>query len=130
MKRTFRAKKGGPQAVDIEVGARVRQERKAQGISQERIAEALGITFQQQQKSERGANRISASRLKAIADFLGKPVGFFFGDGNPAPVTADPVIADCIGLMRGLDHEGRQIVRNTAKLLSVRADAGGRRVAA
>ena len=77
-----------PHMVDRHVGARVRVRRKAIGISQERLADALGLTFQQVQKYERGSNRISASKLFQIATFLGAPVSYFFdGLGDPA---ADP----------------------------------------
>ena len=59
--------------------------RKMLGVSQERLAEALGLTFQQVQKYERGANRISASKLYEIARFLSAPISYFFeGLGDPA----------------------------------------------
>jgi transcriptional regulator with XRE-family HTH domain len=67
-----------PSPVDLHVGSRVRMRRKMLGISQERLAEALGLTFQQVQKYERGANRISASKLYEIARFLSTPVAYFF----------------------------------------------------
>jgi transcriptional regulator with XRE-family HTH domain len=77
----------GPDPVDIHVGARIRLRRRALRVSQESLAGALGITFQQVQKYERGANRVSASKLHAIADVLGAPVAWFF-DGLPS-ATAD-----------------------------------------
>jgi transcriptional regulator with XRE-family HTH domain len=67
-------------AVDRVIGARVRARRASLGMSQERLGAALGITFQQVQKYERGTNRISASRLHAIATVLGTEVSYFFGD--------------------------------------------------
>jgi transcriptional regulator with XRE-family HTH domain len=67
-----------PNPVDIHVGTRVRLRRKQLGVSQERLAEALGLTFQQVQKYERGANRISASKLWDTAGFLAVPISFFF----------------------------------------------------
>lgn len=67
-----------PNPVDLHVGGRVRMRRKMLGVSQERLAEALGLTFQQVQKYERGANRISASKLYDIARFLAVPVSYFF----------------------------------------------------
>src|SRR3982751_2918628 len=67
-----------PNPVDLHVGSRVRMRRKMLGISQERLAEALGLTFQQVQKYERGANRVSASKLYEIARFLSTPVAYFF----------------------------------------------------
>jgi transcriptional regulator with XRE-family HTH domain len=68
----------GPLAVDMHVGARVRMRRKFLGISQQALAAQLGITFQQVQKYERGANRVSASKLYEIARALEAPVSFFF----------------------------------------------------
>jgi transcriptional regulator with XRE-family HTH domain len=71
---------GNPNPVDIHVGARVRLRRTLLGMSQERLGDALGLTFQQVQKYERGANRIGASRLFDLARALQVPVGFFFDD--------------------------------------------------
>lgn len=71
---------GNPNPVDIHVGSRVRLRRTLLGMSQERLGEALGLTFQQVQKYERGANRIGASRLFDLAKALQVPVGFFFDD--------------------------------------------------
>jgi transcriptional regulator with XRE-family HTH domain len=65
--------------VDIEVGARIRQRRLLLGMNQETLASRLGLTFQQVQKYEMGANRVSASRLSDVADVLGVPVAYFFG---------------------------------------------------
>ncbi|CAI9399240.1 hypothetical protein ANOBCDAF_00234 [Pleomorphomonas sp. T1.2MG-36] len=67
-----------PNPIDIHVGARVRMRRFLLGMSQSKLAEQLGVTFQQVQKYEKGMSRISASRLQAIANVLGVPVGFFF----------------------------------------------------
>ena len=77
-----------PNPVDLHVGGRVRMRRKMLGVSQERLAEALGLTFQQVQKYERGANRVSASKLYEIARFLSAPVSFFF-DGLADPAAGD-----------------------------------------
>lgn len=77
----------GPHAVDLHVGIRIRMRRKEMGVSQERLAEALGITFQQVQKYERGANRVSASKLWEVAAALKTPVAYFYdglGDGEAA----------------------------------------------
>jgi len=67
-----------PNPIDVHVGLQVRLRRKELKISQERLAEALGLTFQQVQKYERGANRISASKLYEIARALQVPIGWFF----------------------------------------------------
>lgn len=68
----------GPHPVDVHVGRCVRTRRTLLGISQETLGEALGLTFQQVQKYERGSNRISASRLYEISCFLDVPLSYFF----------------------------------------------------
>jgi transcriptional regulator with XRE-family HTH domain len=78
-----------PNPVDLHVGGRIRMKRKVLGVSQERLAEALGLTFQQVQKYERGANRVSASKLYEIARFLNAPVSYFF-EGLADPTSNDP----------------------------------------
>ncbi len=78
-----------PNPIDIHVGLQVRLRRKALKISQEKLAEALGLTFQQVQKYERGANRISASKLYEIARALRVSIAWFF-EGLTDP-TAEPV---------------------------------------
>ncbi len=67
-----------PHPVDIHVGARVRLRRTALGMSQEKLGDAIGLTFQQVQKYERGTNRIGASRLYELSRVLEVPVSFFF----------------------------------------------------
>jgi transcriptional regulator with XRE-family HTH domain len=69
-----------PNPIDVHVGGRIRLRRNMLGMSQERLGENLGITFQQIQKYEKGTNRVGASRLQAIAHILGVPVAFFFED--------------------------------------------------
>ncbi len=81
----------GPHPVDRHVGLRIRMRRKEAGVSQERLAEALGITFQQVQKYERGANRVSASKLWEIARALKTTVTYFYeglGDQDANPPAA------------------------------------------
>ena len=73
----------GPHPVDIHVGSRVRLRRRLLGMSQTDLGKALGLTFQQVQKYERGANRISASRLYQLSQILGVPVSYFFDDMPP-----------------------------------------------
>ena len=68
---------GVPNPVDVHVGARIRTRRLLLGMNQETLANALGLTFQQVKKYEGGANRVSASRLSAMADILGVPISFF-----------------------------------------------------
>jgi transcriptional regulator with XRE-family HTH domain len=67
-----------PNPIDKHVGARVRMRRVLVGLSQEKLGDALGITFQQIQKYEKGTNRIGASRLQEASKILGVPVNFFF----------------------------------------------------
>ena len=74
-----------PNPVDLHVGGRVRMRRKLLGVSQEQLADSLGLTFQQVQKYERGANRVSASKLYEISRTLQVPVSFFF-DGLADPM--------------------------------------------
>src|SRR5688572_1266832 len=69
-----------PSPIDVHVGSRVRLRRTLLGMSQEKLGEALGLTFQQVQKYERGVNRIGASRLFDLARVLDVPIGFFFDD--------------------------------------------------
>ena len=69
-----------PNPVDTHVGSRVRLRRTMLGMSQEKLGESLGITFQQIQKYEKGSNRIGASRLQRISEVLNVPVAFFFED--------------------------------------------------
>jgi transcriptional regulator with XRE-family HTH domain len=75
---------GKPNPIDVHVGARVRLRRTLLGMSQEKLGEALGLTFQQVQKYERGTNRIGASRLFDLSRVLEVPVSFFFEE-----MTAD-----------------------------------------
>jgi transcriptional regulator with XRE-family HTH domain len=72
-----------PNPVDRHVGSRVRLRRVLLGMSQERLGEALSLTFQQVQKYEKGTNRIGASRLNQISKILGMPVSFFFEGAPP-----------------------------------------------
>ena len=79
----------GPNPADVHVGARVRLRRTMLGMSQEKLGEALGLTFQQVQKYERGANRVGASRLWEMSRVLEVPVSYFFeeldGPSSDAP---------------------------------------------
>ena len=77
-----------PNYIDVHVGARIRMRRQLINMSQERLGELLGITFQQVQKYEKGSNRISASRLYYASKTLGVPVQFFF-DGLPGADTGE-----------------------------------------
>jgi len=73
-------KDGRPSPIDVHVGSRIRLRRTLLGMSQERLGEALGLTFQQVQKYERGVNRVGASRLFDLSRVLDVPISFFFDD--------------------------------------------------
>jgi transcriptional regulator with XRE-family HTH domain len=73
-------KEGRPSPIDVHVGSRIRLRRTLMGMSQERLGEALGLTFQQVQKYERGVNRVGASRLFDLSRVLDVPISFFFDD--------------------------------------------------
>lgn len=72
------ASKGFPNPIDVHVGARIRLRRTLLGINQMKLAEAMGLTFQQVQKYESGANRVSSSRLYDAAHILDVPLSYFF----------------------------------------------------
>lgn len=82
--------------VDVHVGKRIRHRRWLLGMTQQQLAEQVGIKFQQIQKYETGANRVSASRLWDIADSLGVSVSFFF-EGLPSALPSMAVVSDDSG---------------------------------
>ena len=79
-RRPSAGRTGIPNPIDVHVGSRVRLRRTLLGLSQEKLGEALGLTFQQVQKYERGANRIGASRLFDLSCVLDVPISFFYDD--------------------------------------------------
>ena len=96
-----------PNSIDMHVGSRVRMRRKTLKMTQTALADALGLTFQQVQKYEKGANRIGAGRLQHIAHFLQVPIEFLF-DGAPGgsmkdinPLTFD-YVSDFVASPDGL----------------------------
>lgn len=109
----------GPNPIDVHVGSRVRLRRMTLGMSQERLGRLLGLTFQQVQKYEKGANRIGASRLYAIARILDAPVQFFFEEmpdsaiASLSPATGasgaeprgegEPRVAEFVSTAEGLE---------------------------
>ena len=103
-------------AVDVHVGLRIRAARLAAGLSQERLGNALGVTFQQVQKYEKGSNRVGASRLSDAARILSVPVSFFFendaGSGKPR-TTNDGLLAVTEALST---PEGIRIARALAQI--------------
>lgn len=91
-----------PHPIDMAVGARIRLTRKARGVSQQALAEAVGLTFQQIQKYERGANRVSASKLAEIAAALQVSVSELFGTDAAASGLTDE-LADLLGAPGALE---------------------------
>ena len=87
------AKTKGPNPIDIHVGSRMRMRRMALGMSQEKLAKALGLTFQQVQKYEKGANRMGSSRLQQAADVLGVAAAFFFEGAGGGPYQPDGALS-------------------------------------
>src|ERR1700693_5145414 len=88
--RPGRQKSDKPNPIDVQVGLRVRLRRNMLGYSQEKLGEAIGLTFQQVQKYERGANRIGASLFHELTLVLDVPVSFFFDDMDPVRAPAIP----------------------------------------
>ena len=89
-----RKTKGTPDNVDVHVGQRLRVRRSLLGMSQEKLAEAVGLTFQQVQKYERGINRISAGRLFQFSKILDVPVAYFYDQLGGEPSDASYGLAD------------------------------------
>ncbi len=83
---------GIPSPVDVHVGARLRQRRTLLGMSQTTLGDAIGLTFQQMQKYEKGSNRISASRLFALTRVLDVSVEYFFDDMPTAVAASSPTL--------------------------------------
>jgi transcriptional regulator with XRE-family HTH domain len=115
-----------PSSVDAHVGSRVRLRRMLIGMSQEKLGELLGLTFQQVQKYEKGANRIGASRLYDISTILNVPVQYFFeelphssspslnGHGMSEP-DREPFVMDFVS-----STEGLQLIRSYTKVTDSR----------
>jgi transcriptional regulator with XRE-family HTH domain len=116
------------EAVDVHVGLRVRNLRKLRCMSQTRLGDAIGISFQQVQKCEKGANRIGASRLFEFSEIFDIPISYFFDDmapdiaGKPASelTTSDPYhipeVVEMVHAYRRIsDPETRQAFKEMAK---------------
>ena len=109
-------------AVDVHVGRRIRMARLAAGLAQQAVAEALGLTFQQVQKYEKGANRIGAGRLYEIATVLNVPVSYFFQDATGVGGDDEPPIAaitEAMSTPEGI-RVGRALARIEDKVLRCR----------
>jgi transcriptional regulator with XRE-family HTH domain len=112
--------------VDIHVGKVLRATRAARGLSQEKLANRLGISFQQIQKYETGVNRIGSSRLWEISEVLGVPVGHFFQDLDAeVPVGDDPLPPRTLERARQIDAIPDSRVRSQVlKLIKACASEG------
>src|SRR5438876_11990831 len=97
--RRRRQKLEGPNPVDVHVGSRVRLRRTLLGMSQEKLGDAIGLTFQQVQKYERGANRVGSSRLFDLARVLDVPVSYFFDEMSASTSARSP------GRLRGMAEQ-------------------------
>jgi len=84
------ASKAFPNPIDVHVGQRIRQRRTLLGMSQEKLAEAIGLTFQQVQKYERGRNRVSSSRLFDLTRILDVPISYFFEEMGAGVADKSP----------------------------------------
>lgn len=121
-------RRNGPDPIDITVGARVRIRRRWMGLSQSQLAKALGITFQQVQKYEKGTNRVSASMLVRTAEKLETSVAALVGEDGSAPVEASiysqlatPGATELLAAFAGVaDGEARRAVITLAGLLARR----------
>lgn len=96
--------KKAPNSIDIYIGSRIKFRRVMLGMTLEQLGEGIGTTFQQVQKYEKGANRIGAARLHAIAEFLDVPISFFF-EGHSAEATdmMDPMAEQLADMMKSKD---------------------------
>jgi transcriptional regulator with XRE-family HTH domain len=108
---------GNPDPVDVHVGSRLRLRRTLIGMSQEQLAAALSITFQQVQKYERGTNRISASRLYQASRTLGVPVAWFFEEMTETAASASATPAVVAGEKAGTDPDRKLLRRETLELV-------------
>lgn len=119
----------GPHQVDVHVGSRVRLARLLAGRTQQWLAERVSLTFQQIQKYERGANRVSCSMLSEFAEALDRPVGWFFEDEDSVFPAAevDPAVSERQRLIYELTSNFTKIRNENARehiVALVRAIAG------
>ena len=96
---------GRTQEIDRHVGARVRERRIMLGLTQQQLADLLGVTYQQAHKYERGINRVSAGRLYEVAQVLNVPIGYFFdGLADESTHAVSPRERMCLELARNFSH--------------------------
>jgi transcriptional regulator with XRE-family HTH domain len=112
------ASKGFPNPIDVHVGSRIRLRRTLLGISQEKLAEAIGLTFQQVQKYEKGNNRVSSSRLVDLANALDVSVPFFFEEMFLTVQGQTPaMLMDVKKLPKADDEKDPMVKRETLELV-------------
>ncbi len=117
----------GPHPVDLHVGGRLKQIRGLRGLSQTNLADSVGLTFQQIQKYENGANRISASRLWEFAEHLNVPISFFY-DGlddtrDNIELKVDRMALELVSALQSIkDDEVRRRLYELAKMVSKQTD--------
>lgn len=105
-----------PDKTDVHVGAMIRTRRLMLGMSQEKLGAALGVTFQQIQKYEKGANRVGASRLQQVSTTLGVPVAYFF-EGGPAGAVKGGSTAAMDEMTKFLStSEGQRVCRAFSRM--------------
>jgi transcriptional regulator with XRE-family HTH domain len=123
-KKMIEDNKKKPNPIDIHVGSRIRLRRNMLGMSQEKLGENLGITFQQIQKYEKGTNRVGASRLQAIASILGVPVAFFFEDAPGQEASGNRGFAEDSSMSFAVEFcgspEGLQLNRAFVKITDMK----------
>lgn len=97
-----------PDPIDVEVGGKIKAQRRLAGMSQDTLAARLGVTFQQIQKYEKGTNRVSSSRLAMIAEAFGVPPSYFFPDsGVDSYQAASAAAPELVGFIA--TNEGRDL---------------------
>jgi transcriptional regulator with XRE-family HTH domain len=106
-----KASKGFPNPIDVHVGARIRLRRTLLGISQENLADAIGLTFQQVQKYESGANRVSSSRLLDIANTLDVSISYFFEEMSAGVQNQTPSMLRNAKVLPEIDGEKDPLAR-------------------
>src|SRR5205809_4780883 len=111
IRRPGRQRGDKPNPIDVHVGSRVRLRRNMLGLSQEKLGEAIGLTFQQVQKYERGANRIGSSRLFDLARVLDVPVSYFFEEMTAETAARTPSRIKGLGESRVARLEPDPMVR-------------------
>jgi transcriptional regulator with XRE-family HTH domain len=126
--RSYGRRSGVPHPVDVRVGKRIRARRCLLGMNQQALATALDLTFQQVQKYEHGTNRVSASRLSAIADVLGVPVSFSFIESTPDHDTRMERSETIALVRRSYAIPDARVRRQLLQIVKAVAESSGRRV--